>query len=137
MDNAIKEGRVYGCRFDRTRVIKPLPILAERIIDDLSRSAGTGAIPAKATFSALVRANFVLQIHVGGLSDELIYADWRTHWYSEAGTVVIDQVTRIVETYNWSNSSDPGDRRYVCHVWLAPEAHHRSIFWTPGTVRAF
>ncbi|SMD14550.1 hypothetical protein [Kibdelosporangium aridum] len=128
------DGRVYGSRYHGTRTTTDLADLAERIITELP-SAGAENIPVGTEFSIHVMVGVLLHVYVGGLSDEFTFSDRTSGRHSEQATELGNALTRIVESYGWTNPSDPTDRRFVCSVYLLAESDFRSSFWTPGVVR--
>lgn len=128
--------RAYGSRYDQTRAIHDLTVLAERILDDLS-SVGLDGVPDSAEFSIWVRADALLQLQVGGLRDAFTFVDRIGHRYSREANALIALLVRAMDSYNWTNPDDPTDRRFFTSIYLLAESEYRSAFWTPGAVRAF
>lgn len=130
------DARVYGCRYQETRTINDLGVLAERIVADLS-SPDIEGIPAGAEFSVYVVADVLLQLHVGGLSDDFTFSDRVSHRYSKEADALVEHLEDLLASYDWTNAKDPLDRRFVYGVFLLTESDYHSVFWTPGVVRLF
>jgi hypothetical protein len=128
------DNRQYGCRYHETRDITELGDLAERILADLP-PAGTEKIPDGTQFGLHVMADVLLHLQVGGMADGFSFADRTTRRYSDQAIDLINYLGRRVESYNWTNPSDPTDRRFVSSVYLWAESGFRSIFWVPGVLR--
>jgi hypothetical protein len=128
-------GRIYGCRYDRTRILRRLTALAERMIADLSSEPRLPGIPEEGIFSIRVISGVMLCVEVGGLPDEFIFADYTDTKYSTPANALRGRIMQFIETYNWTNKNDSNDRRFVTSVRLLAEAEYRTIFWTPGEVR--
>jgi hypothetical protein len=128
--------REYGSRYYQTSAIQDLAVLAERILADLP-PAGTYGIPTGAEFSIHVLADVLLQVQVGGLSDEFTFFDRVSHSYSPDAKQLIVLVTRIMDSYNWVNPDDLAHRRFFTSVYLLAEVEYRSALWSPGVVRIF
>jgi len=126
--------REYGSRYYRTRTLSDPTVLAERIIADLP-PAGTNGIPRGVEFSIHVMGGVLLQVHVGGLTDNFTFAHRRTCRYSIEADDLVAWLTRTVETYNWTNPDDPTDRRFFSSVYLLTESDYHSAFWAAGVVR--
>lgn len=128
--------REYGSRYYQTRTIHDLTILAERILADLP-SSGTYGIPDDAEFSIHVLADVLLQVQVGGLSDDFTFLDRISRSYSRQAKEFVALLTRVMDSYNWTNPNDLTDRRFFTSIYLLAESEYHSDFWTPGVVRIF
>lgn len=127
--------REYGSRYQETRIIKDLALLAERMIVELSRATNVDGAPASAEFSIHVIANVLLNVYVGGLPDDFTFADRPSRRHSAEAKALLRELDEVVGSYDWSNPADPTDRRFVYGVHLLAEADFRSVFWTPGVIR--
>ncbi|HEX3779759.1 MAG TPA: hypothetical protein VHX38_08815 [Pseudonocardiaceae bacterium] len=128
--------REYGSRYYQTRTIQDLTVLAERILADLPPS-GTYGIPASAELSIHVLADVLLQIQVGGLSDDFTFLDRISRRYSRQAKELITLLTRIMNSHNWTNPDDLTDRRFFTSVYLLPESEYRCGYWVPGVISVF
>jgi hypothetical protein len=135
MDTNIRESRQYGGRYDRTRIFRTLTDLAMRVIVDLASAPRFPGMPAQGIFSARILSGLALQVEVGGMPDDFLFADYTDANYSTPANALRERIMRFVETYNWFNRRHPRDRRFIPSVRLLPESEYRSIFWTPGQVR--
>lgn len=128
--------REYGSRYYQSRTINDLTVLAERILADLP-AAGTYGIPTGAEFSIHVLADVLLQVQLGGLSDDLAFIDRISRSYSRQAKELVAMLARIMDSYNWTNPDDLTDRRFFASIYLLAESEYHSAFWTPGVVRIF
>lgn len=126
--------REYGSRYYQSRTIQDLTVLAERILADLP-SAETYGIPAGTEFGIHVLADVLLQVQVGGLKDEFTFLDRTSRTYSRPAKELIAVLTRILNSYNWTNPDDLADRRFFTSIYPLAESEYHSAFWTPGVVR--
>jgi hypothetical protein len=127
--------REYGARYYETRTITELDVLAERILADVPSLLPADAVPTIVEFGIQIVANVLLRLQVGGLPDEFIFADRISQLHSLRAIDLLGQLTRIMESYNWTNAGELTDRRFFCSVYLLSEADYHSAFWTPGVVR--
>ena len=137
MDKHHFDDRRYSCRYDGTRTITALDLLAERILADLPGVLEPDAVPATVEYGIHIVANTLLRLNVGGLPDTFTFSDRVAYRYSPQAIKLIADLNVVLESYNWTNPSQPTDRRFFCSVHLVDEAEYHSIFWTPGVVRIF
>lgn len=135
MDEYCAGARVYGSRYYETRTIVELDVLAERILADLPSLIDIASVPPTIDFGIHLVANVLLRLNVGGLPDEFTFTDRICERYSQAAVGLASSLTKIMESYNWTNPTELPDRRFFCSVHLLTEADYRSAFWTPGVVR--
>ena len=128
--------RQYGSRYYRTRTIRNITVLAERILAELP-PAGTELMPAGAEFSIHVVGDVLLQVQVGGLRDGFTFLDLISRSYSRHATELIALLIRIMDGYNWWNPGDLTDRRFFTSVYLLAESEYRGGYWSPGVIAVF
>ncbi|MFD1044764.1 hypothetical protein ACFQ1S_03715 [Kibdelosporangium lantanae] len=106
-----------------------------RVLVDLASTPRFPGIPVHGVFAVRILSGLVLQVEVGGLSDEFLFSDYTDSNHSTPAIDMRARIMRFVETYNWFNRKYPRDRRFITSVRLLAESEYRSIFWTPGQVR--
>ncbi|TCO47321.1 hypothetical protein [Actinocrispum wychmicini] len=134
MNKHVHGDRTYGPRFDRVRVVRPLDILADRMLEDLYKLVGHDPVPADIQFSITIRERERLQVCIGGLTNDFTFTGGGILQYSKEADSLIDYIIDFVDSYNWKNDRDPWDRRFFSSVRILTEIAWNSGNWTPGQV---
>lgn len=138
MDDPNRAARVFGSMVSRTSNMTDPVVLAHYLLVLLKRNVGRDDVPDTTEFTITVTAveetGTKITVLVHGLTDHYLTGGTDDPESTREAMYLGGLIRHFLSEFDWTNPSDPGDRRFQYDVRFLTEDQQKFSIFPPGEV---